>query len=155
MTLQELIAVYFPEQERERALCIAQAEAVTAGVRDEGMVDWGQGLKPAKSYGPFALVDVCWDPAMNPASPFSPEQWANILDPNVNVWAASVVWSHGGWRSWTTCGACGACEVAGGPIPYPRGPIRVRSDVIIPGPPKLPLIIAGVGLVALAVADSR
>ncbi len=167
MYLRNLIDRYFPEQERANALCIAAAEwPVEIGgspslmpprdilVRDEGMLDCGQGLKPAKAYGPFALLDVCWDPALNPDSLFSSAQWASILDPNVNVWAASVVWSHGGWRSWTTCAACGACEVTGGPIPYPRGPVQVRQPLQSSAGPIL-VGVAGVGLVALVIADTR
>lgn len=148
----DLIRLYFPPGEHERANSVALTECPTGDplqVRDEGWVDCGQGQREAKSYGVFRLLDVCFDPALSPESPFTVEQWARRLDPNVNVWMASVVFSRYGWRAWTSCGEAEACEYAGLPIPYPRGP-----EADLPGAGGLvwlgALALGGYGLYRLA-----
>jgi hypothetical protein len=150
-----LIQVYFPQVEWERANCVSVHECSPdrAGypqscVGFEGAVDCGHGVvENARSWGIFQILDACWDPALNASSPFTAQQWAAVLDPNVNTWMASVIWSRAGWGAWTTCSACDACDVSGGPIPYPRGPIEV-----IPPPPSVtssPLpVLLGLGLIA-------
>ena len=96
--MKSLIAEYFPADQVEEATCILNAECPPGSdgwpascVAGQGQVDCGAGLRDAAAYGPFGLLDTCFDPAMNPTSPFTPEQWAMVLDPNVNTWMASVV----------------------------------------------------------------
>ena len=127
-----LIRRYFPESQWVAAECIAEKESVSGdntlpygGIRSEGWMTCGTDPTPreAKSYGLFAILDVCYDPAMNPDSPFTSYQWQAVLDDNVNTWMASIIWSNAGWRAWTSCPECNCCDVLGEPIPYPRGPI--------------------------------
>lgn len=171
-----LIQTYLPTSQWANANCISLAECDPASpiypncVKDEGGIICGPAQGPAKSYGLFGLLDVCWDPALNPQSPFTADQWAKVLDPNVNTWMASVVWSINGWRAWTTCSQCldcppcvystppclapcggNLCAVPGGPIPYPRGPL--------PGPLPPPVApsfglweLLGVGLAVAGLA---
>jgi hypothetical protein len=104
-------------------------------VAEEGDIDCGQGaVIGARSWGIFQILDACWNPDMPNNSPFTREQWARVLDPNVNTWMASVIWSRSGWRAWTTCAYCGVCAVEGGPIPHPRRPVEV-----LPPPPPFPV----------------
>ena len=174
--IQDLIATYFPEPERDRASCIVIMESqflvesppsrlidaltllpgeMRAYMKDEGMIDCGQGEMHARSYGPFGLVDVCWDPAMNPASLFTPAQWALVkADMEWNIWGAAIVWSNGGWRAWSTCPSCDACDVTGGPILYPRGPVS-QNGQILPARSGSPLLATATvaGLVLLGILD--
>jgi len=188
VTYQDLIARYFPLDQQVNAACIMEAETTAwasvcgATPPESCVVDLPpmscfptQPVQPAKAYGLYKIVDVCWDPALagEANTPFTPGEWANILDPNYNVWAASVVWSIAGWRAWTTCGACancpscvyatppcalpctlGICGVQGGPVPYPRGPVLPVTG----GYPISPLLaygVIGVTLYGLAYLDYR
>lgn len=126
-----LMQTYFPKEEWDRANCIANSECNPSAVgypngciSDEGNINCGAGARLSHAYGVFKLLDSCWDPEMNPTSPFTPEQWAKVIDPNYNTWMASVIWSRYGWRAWTTCETCAACDIPGGPIPHPRGPVE-------------------------------
>lgn len=164
LLVEPYIRRYLPPSEWERARCITRRECnpgregyPESCVAEEGMIDCGNGVVRARSWGPFQILDACWNPAMNPRSPFTREHWAKVLDPNVNTWMASVIWSSSGWRAWTTCAGCEVCGVTGGPIPYPRGP--VEDAEIPPTPPQphdgepsmiVPLIF-GAALVAGAV----
>jgi hypothetical protein len=160
-----LVSLYFPGSEYDRAWCIATRECPPTPmpqsgiqfpecVKDEGLIDCGAGPVQAKSWGVFGILDACWDPSLNPDSPFTPELWSRVLEPNVNVWMASVIWSANGWRAWTSCEPCNACDVMGGPIPYPRGPVEDVERL-----PSLarPLVLVGLGaaFVGLAIADQR
>ncbi len=132
---------YFPETQWDAASCITQHECSPdregypgSCVADEGPINCdGSSGPPAHSWGPFQIFDACWDPARNPNSPFTPEQWALRLDPNVNAWMASVIWERAGWRAWSTCEGCDVCGVRGGPIPHPRGPMDLTSPAMAAG----------------------
>ena len=151
----DLIRLYFPPSEWARANCIANNECSPdrvgfpeTCVGEEGLIDCcGLGAVQARSWGPFQILDACWNPDMPNYSPFTREQWAEVLDPNVNTWMASVIWSRSGWGAWTTCGLCEACGVAGGDIPYPNGPISLT--VIPPEIVKVGAVPAVFGLGAL------
>ena len=127
-----LIHRYFPASEWDAAECIIGQECPEdisgwpyGCIRYQGWMTCGTDPTPreARAYGMFGILDVCYDPAMNPESPFTPYQWQAVLDPNVNTWMASVIWSNAGWRAWTSCPACNCCDVLGEPIPYPRVPL--------------------------------
>jgi hypothetical protein len=134
----DLIRLYFPSSEWERANCIANEECSPDRVGypetcigDEGLTDCGHGAVQSRSWGPFQILDSCWNPDLNPNSPFTHEQWAMVLDPNVNTWMASVIWSRSGWGAWTTCGLCEACNLPyDTPIPYPNGPVSPQDIVV-------------------------
>lgn len=127
MTLEELVHRYFPQEQWANALCVARAECSEGAeypancVKHVGGIQCGQSSGDATAYGPFGLLDVCWDPDLNTDSPFTTAQWANVMDLEMNVWMASIIWSRHGFRAWTTCEGCNVCSVPGGPIPYPRG----------------------------------
>ncbi len=72
---------------------------------------------------------------MNPSSPFTAAQWASVLDPDVNTWMASKIWSIGGWALWTTSepSICNCQGVPGGAIPYPDGPVATVDNPPPPG----------------------
>jgi len=151
-----LIQRYFPPEQWDNANCVSVAECSPARqgypascVGNEGWIDCGHGAMQTRSWGIFQILDACWNPAMNPNSPFTPEQWANVLDPNVNTWMASVIWSQSGWGAWTTCEACQVCDVAGGDIPHPERP---TTDGIPPD--GEPVIIGGGGLGLLALVGA-
>jgi len=121
-----LIQKYFPESEWDRADCIAAIECVAGPCQssDKGLVDCGgPGPVYAKAWGVFGILDACWSPYYNPSSPFTRDEWDHVLDPEYNVWMASVIWSLGGWKVWTTCSECNACDIPGGPVPCPGGPL--------------------------------
>jgi len=146
-----LIERYFPASVWDDAECISTHECSPdrAGypqscVGDEGLISCGHGPQQARSWGPMQILDACWSPYMNPNSPFTPAQWGMVLDPNVNFWMASVIYSRSGLGAWTTCGVCNACDVTGGPIPHPDGPVE---PPIPPPPPLPPGEGAGVGVV--------
>lgn len=147
---------YFPESEWGRANCVSLHECDPSRdgypatcIGDEGFIDCSGNPTNirAKSWGPFQILDACWNPDLNPNSPFTPQQWAKVLDPNVNTWMASVIWSGGGWRAWSTCDYCDACQVRGGPIPYPRGPIEDQIPPPPPPPPPDDVMNSGVDVV--------
>ena len=184
----QLIQTYFPPEQVANAACILAAEtAAWANVCGADpascVVDLGnfscypdQPVQPAKAYGLYKIVDLCWDPAKAGVhTPFTASDWAQILDPNTNVWAASVVWSIAGWRAWTTCSQCAdcpscvaatppcalpcggsLCDVPGGPIPYPRAPL---SNPLAPAPsapsPYLAFGVIGVLLAGLVTIELR
>lgn len=142
MTLFDLVAIYFPPEEWDRAMCIASAEY--PDLPPEQLV--GPIVKDdpdGRCYGPFALLDRVWDPSMNPDSPFTREQWAAVLEPNTNVWMASKVWAIAGWRAWDVCPQCEACSVRGGPIPYPRAPLEDGTYGAVGGWVRPALVIGG------------
>ncbi len=153
-TLEQAIRAYFPESEWDRALCIATHECSPSRERwpescvgYEGYIDCSgrPTSDPRYSFGPFQIFESCWDPGRNASSPFTPEHWAKVLDINVNTWMASVIWSRSGWRAWSTCVYCEACDIQGGAIPHPEGPIALE-----PPPPPPPVgSIAGVFLVGI------
>jgi hypothetical protein len=138
--IETLIRTYFPEGEWEHADCILRhecpptTEAYPAGcVREIGnyRCNGVEGL--ARAWGAFGLLDVCWSPEVQSDSPFTPEQWARVLDPNYNVWMASRIWSLYGWSVWTTFNQCGIQSVEpGGTIPHPEGPLANLSDWLLP-----------------------
>jgi len=107
-----------------------------------------------QSYGVFGLLDVCWDPAINPLSPVPAEWWARRMEPEVNTWIASLIWASGGWRSWTTAEAtgCNIASVPGGPIPYPRNPTELMSYDTGASDGLLALIV---GVVTLGISALR
>ncbi len=156
-----LIQKYFPESEWERADCISTHECSPSRdgypktcVANEGMIQCGSGgAVLAHSWGIFQILDACWNPDMNPNSPFTREQWAQVLNPEINTWMASVIWSRSGWSAWSTCDLCDACNVPGGSIPYPNGPAP-EAPPPPPPPPILevgsaaPLLLGGLGLIA-------
>ena len=128
---------YFPESQWQNAACILAAEMVQAAVNCPGvdpascvvdLPEYGScypttSVGPATASGLYGIVDRCWSPALaEDNTPFTPQEWAARLDPVVNVWMASVVYSIAGWRAWSTCAQCGCCDVRGEPIPHPRGP---------------------------------
>ena len=155
--LWQHITRYFPESQYANADCIQIKEcpADTPGfphvVTVQGAIDCGYGLVDARAHGPWQILDACFDPALTPESPFTPEQWAGVYDPNVSTWMASVIYSTYGWRAWTSCSACGVCEVRGLPIPHPRGPVFPGGGGL-----SLPLVLAtGGAIVALFLASKR
>ena len=126
-----LIQRYFPPEEWEHAACISAAECPPGSsgypascTRNAGVLQCGAGMPyvNASAYGLFGILDACWDPAVNLDSPFTHELWARRLEPEVNTWMASVIWSRSGWRAWTSCADCRLCDFRGGAIPFPRGP---------------------------------
>jgi hypothetical protein len=142
-----LIQKYFPESEWDRADCISVKECSpsregypSSCVVNEGLIRCGGDAVPARSWGIFQILDACWNPDMNPNSPFTREQWAQVLEPEMNTWMASVIWSRAGWQAWSTCDLCNACDVPGGTIPYPNGPAPVS-----PPPEILPTTTQGQG----------
>ncbi len=146
-----LIQRYFPPDQWQNANCITIEECPSQNPAyintDQGLIDCGNGPVQSKSYGLFQILDACFDPSLTPTSPFTTEQWAQVLDPNINTWMASVIWSAGGWIRWTTCDVCGIRDVPGGVIPYPDAPL------LVPPPPELtvtnpmiPIIAVGVGI---------
>lgn len=151
--LDAYIQHYFPPSEWERARCIAWNECPwdmtnwpNSCETPSGVHSCGQSQSQnSTTYGPFMLMDVCWNPDLNPGSPFTAEQWAQVKDPMVNTWMASVIWSASGWRAWTTCSDCpGTCTVTGTPIPYPRGPFDAPLPPETPAetPSLVPLVAA-------------
>ncbi len=131
------IHTYFPESQWGNAACILGVEMVEAGqacpdedpsmcVRQLEAIGSCYPDQPpclAEASGLYGIVSCCWDPALaQDNTPFTPQEWAARLDPVVNVWMASVVYSIAGWRAWSTCAQCGCCDVRGEPIPHPRGP---------------------------------
>lgn len=160
----DLIRLYFPPSEWTRANCIANNECSPdrvgypqSCVGDEGLTDCGHGAVQSRSWGPFQILDSCWNPDLNPDSPFTSEQWTMVLDPNVNTWMASVIWSRSGWGAWTSCGLCEACSVVGSAIPYPNGPVSltvIPPEIVKPpgaGPAVFGLGALIVGLMLLPV----
>jgi len=151
----ELIQVYFPPPQWQAAMCITAIECppqsldyprcvVDASTGGPIQCTGGQVVEHPKAYGLFGILDACYDPTLNPGSPFTPEQWGQVLEPEMNVWMASVIWSLHGWEAWTTCRICEVCQVEGGDIPYPLGP---RAPV---QPPSQAMLIAGaIGGIAL------
>ncbi len=121
------IRMYFPPSEWERANCITLKENGAqdpAAIGEEGLIDCGQGAVQARSWGLFQILDACWNPELNPNSPFTAAQWALVTDPNVNVWMASIIWKRSGWNAWTTCSYCDCCNLPyDEPIPHPEGPV--------------------------------
>ena len=153
------IARYFPDDQLDNARCIQRNECSDgACVADEGYINC-QGTSAsgmAHSWGGFQILDVCWSPYINPESPFTKEQWDRVLEPEMNAWMASAIWSRSGWRLWTTCEKCEVCGVLGGPIPYPRGPIdgEITSPPIQSNNP-LPTILLGLGLLLTGAIGMR
>jgi len=160
--------MYFPPSEWERADCVSRCECSPDRPGYPGSCinpnEWVQdpegNVYQAASYGIFQILDAVWDPSKNPNSPFTPEQWAMVMDPNVNTWMASVIWSRSGWIAWpgTTdpsgcCYQCDACSVAGGAIPYPDGPVLppgiVPADIVTAGGAGTAVFGMGALLVAL------
>lgn len=132
-----LIERYFPTDQQGKANCISLAECcpTEAGypscvIPAGAAINCGQGVvQNPQKWGIFGILDACWSPAYNPTSPFMAAQWEQVLDPAMNTWMASVIYSYQGWAAWTTCAMCeGACEIgpppAGTryPIPYPDSP---------------------------------
>jgi hypothetical protein len=154
------IQAYFPREQWEIADCIQVKECSPTRegypdscVAEEGLVDCGHGPVQARSWGIFQILDACWNPALNPDSPFSPQAWAQVMDPNVNTWMASVIWSRGGWGAWTTCSLCDACSIPGGAIPHPDGPLISPPPLVyIPPPGSRAPAVFGVGLILFAIA---
>lgn len=151
-TYTPLVQRYFPLSEWVRAECIIEQECPSSQaswpyscIQAKGWMTCGPNPTPrqASAYGMFGILDVCYDPALNPDSPFTAEQWQRVLDPNMNAWMASIIWSNAGWRAWTTCEACTACDVLGEPVPYPRGPIEEASS-------EVPWWLLGAGVAAAA-----
>ncbi len=156
-----LIQKYFPESEWGCADCISVHECSPnregypqSCVANEGMIRCRPDLPavPARSWGIFQILDACWNPDMNPGSPFTREQWAQVMDPEMNTWMASRIWSGGGWGLWSTRDVyCPECTSSGGPTPYPDGPAPAPPP---PAPPPVersgaaPLILGGLALMA-------
>lgn len=164
-----LIQRYFPPAEHERANCIQLAECCpddagfpTSCVRPIGAVDCG-GLvvQNAVAYGIFGILDACWNPALNQGSPFTAAIWSQVMDPEVNTWMASVIWSRNGWGVWTTCGKCDACVNPGPPptgatypIPFPDGPATSLPPSTMQSA-LVPIAVIGVGAAVYALMASR
>lgn len=156
----DLIQRYFPPEEYEHADCISVAECppsslgYPAGCTERvGVLRCGETLPyvNASKFGLFGILDACWDPEVNPDSPFTAELWARRMEPAINTWMASIIWSRSGWRAWTSCATCGLCQMPGGPVPYPRGP-NEGPMVEIAGPGPVLLAAGGVVLAIGAVA---
>ena len=191
-----LIQGYFPAEQWANALCLLTNEIDESlqacpnippeqCAKDLGVASCysDQTPIPATAYGLFGIVDVCWSPALaGNETPFTKDDWQHLTsnDPNWQVWAASVVYSIGGWRAWSTCSACldcpgcltlnppcaapcdnrSICEVYGLPIPYPRAPLVPPPGCGAPPGgtpgPTVPVAVAvavplvGLGLLALA-----
>jgi len=159
----QLIRTYFPEGAWGDAACIVShecpptTEAYPAGcVKEIGRYLCGGVEMAARAWGPFGLLDVCWDPAVQSASPFTSEQWGRVLDPNYNVWMASRIWSQYGWQVWSTFNQCGIQSTQpGGAIPHPNGPLPELSGLPANGTPggfETVTLLVGVAAVGLAVA---
>ncbi len=155
---------YFPEAEWDNANCITWRECTWGSptypncIADEGYLRCNENAPyvNARSWGVFQLLDACYDPDINPSSPFTREIWAQRLDPNVNTWMASKLWSAYGWRYWSTAAPCELANSVGGVIPYPRGPVYDDEPCIFDCEPPLlvsvsivPLVL-GVGMIGLA-----
>ncbi len=141
------IQVYFPQDQRENADCISTHECspdrdgypdTCIAIEPQVKCDGTPASTQRRSWGVFQIFDSCWSPYMNPASPFSEEQWDNRMSPNINTWMASKIWGGGGWRAWSTSGACGVSNVPGGPIPHPRAPLTEEEIDVELGEPPLP-----------------
>ncbi len=145
------IETYFPVSEWERAACVSFAECPpNLSGYPATCVQENFG---SKAFGIFGLAEQAWDPEVNPLSPFTRDEWARAMDPNVGTWIASVIWERNGWRAWTTCLDCGACAVRGGPIPYPRGAVLVPENMLSgPIPLHVILMAGGLALAGIAVA---
>lgn len=154
-----LIQCYFPPEQVENANCISLMEADPADprypavIKAQGSIVCGGDAVEAKSYGLFGILDACWNPDMRVDSPFTAEQWAKVLDPNMNTWMASVIFAANGWRAWTTCGDCQLCNVVGVPVLNPRGPV----DCSQPGSilPLAVAIVAHAGILAIGVREHK
>lgn len=168
------VRTYFPEPQWAPALAVAYCECasgLSGAVQTRatwptdchtpvGPLDCGFGSQQATKYGPFGLVDACWDPQLNARSPFTPDEWARVTDVACNTWMASIVWSINGWRAWSTCDAAGSllnfdvCGVPGGPIPHPRHMVGLfgTSAGLLP----VGIVVGAIaGIVGLAVAGRR
>lgn len=128
-----LIQRYFPPEEWEHADCIQLRECPTSALNWPYCVNTNS--PTSHDFGIFQVNDYWWDPTRNERSPFTWSQWQQVLDPNMNVWMASVIWQQGGWSRWSTAPLCGLQgDHGGGQIPYPNGPV---VDVLPqPGPPQ-------------------
>lgn len=109
---------------------------------DYNCYDWQNLTTPQHAYGLWLIGGNCWDPAVaGSETPFLPEEWVQVLDPNYNTWMASVIWSIGGWGKFI--GACDVrsaitdpivgpnpqlCLLHGAPIPYPRNPVNTGGS---------------------------
>mgnify|MGYP003395182908 CR=1 FL=1 len=142
----EYIQRYFPQQEWDRADCVSVSECSPSRAGYPGDCI-GQEVD-GYSWGVFQVYDAVWEPRRNPNSPFSADIWDRRMDPNINTWVASVIWSHGGWSQWTTCAGCGGCG-PGGVIPYPNGPIEDGTDGIVSSSGAAIAIILLIGLMIL------
>lgn len=156
---------YFPPDQWGNADCITTHECSPdrAGypqscIADEGYIDCSGNPTNdmRRSYGPFQIFESCWSPYRENNTPFTREQWDKVLDPNVNTWMASIIWSRSGWSQWSTCHVCGICGVGGGAIPHPEGPVDDQPE---PFPLPFPelgsmglILLAGMGLLAGGVA---
>lgn len=160
-TMLSLIQEYFPVEEWNNAQCIVNHECPPGDpgypcncVREVGPISClSVSSQNGRALGPFGLLDTCWDPGLNSASPFTADAWHLVLDPNVNAWMASVIWSHYGWSAWTTCPDCNLCDrTTGGDIPHPDGPLVNLSFCPTPPPPEqsgsslAPYVVAGAGI---------
>lgn len=153
-----LIQIYFPPDQWENADCISSEECPPDWVGypgtcigEEGMVKCGEVVGQARSWGVFQILDVCWSPYMNPASPFTEDQWDQVMDPEVNTWMASVIWASNGWSPWTKCSDCNVCQVPGGDIPHPEGPVTTPPGyeppvIISPEVARGGMIALGIGM---------
>lgn len=123
----DIIMRYFRPDQWENADCITTHECFS-----------GDCVAPeppgGASYGPFQIYDRVWNPDLNPNSIFTRDQWAQVMDPNVNVWMASKIYERSGWSPWSTKYICGLDGVGPGPIMHPEGPVFSTS----PEPPIHP-----------------
>lgn len=172
-----LIETYWPESEWVNAkamlaniltayqppACHADpVNCVARGGPHETCYDW---QTPAQThrYGLWLITDACWNPDLAAAeTPFTAAEWAQVLDPNVNTWMASVIWSIGGWGKFNGCNdiygddpiagvRSTLCLHRGGPVPQPRHPVAVSaggSGLIVAA-----LAVAAIG--GLAYLDSQ
>ena len=109
---------YFPPSQWDNADCITLHE-----VTDQNP----NAVSPTDDWGLFQINRPTWDPDRNPLSPFTREQWAHVLEPNVNVWMAAHIYSRSGWGAWATASLCGVQNVPPGPVPFPNAPIVVQE----------------------------
>jgi hypothetical protein len=76
------------------------------------------------------------------------------MEPDINTWMASVIWSRSGWRAWTSCPTCAICEVRGGAIPFPRGPASEQVPTVglslVEGLVALAFVAGGIAYVCTA-----
>ena len=161
-TITDLIQTYFPEGQWGYALCIVEHECPpsTNGYPGACVRRVPRPIIPAGlwgcAWGPFGLVDTQWNPDFNPGSPFTLEQWAWVLDPNVNTWMASKVWSQYGWGMFPACPSCmvaSTCRAPGGEVPYPDGPLPELSLPRLGIPAyAVPVFALGIGVGALAIS---